>query len=84
MSIAFDNSFARLGEPFSVPQRPDPVRAPVLIRVNAALAEELGIDPHWLQGDVGVATLAGNALPEGATPVAAAYAGHQFGQFNPG
>ena len=84
MSIAFDNSFARLGEPFSVAQRPDPVRAPALIRVNAALAEELGIDPHWLQGDVGVATLAGNALPEGATPVAAAYAGHQFGQFNPG
>jgi len=83
MSIAFDNSFARLGEPFSVPQRPDPVRAPVLIRVNAALAEELGIDPHWLQSDDGVATLAGNALPEGATPVAAAYAGHQFGQFNP-
>ena len=83
MSIAFDNSYAALGDPFSVSQPPDPVRAPALIRINVALAEELGIDPDWLAGDEGVAALAGNAVPEGASPIATAYAGHQFGQFNP-
>lgn len=83
MNIAFDNSYARLGEPFSVRQLPDPVRAPSLIRVNGALAAELGIDVAWLHSDDGVAALAGNAIPEGAEPIASAYAGHQFGQFNP-
>lgn len=81
--IPFDNSYAALGEPFSVAQRPEPVESPQLIRVNDSLAEELGIDPAWLKSSAGVAALAGNTLPEGSTPVAAAYAGHQFGQFNP-
>jgi hypothetical protein len=45
--IPFDNSYARLGDP-SAPQMPDPVRKPALIRVNEALAAELGIDATWL------------------------------------
>ncbi|MEO1082296.1 MAG: YdiU family protein [Pseudomonadota bacterium] len=83
MQIAFDNSYAAFGSPLSLPQSPDPVKAPALIRVNATLARELGIDPAWLESEAGVAAVAGNALPEGAEPVATAYAGHQFGQFNP-
>ena len=31
----------------------------------------------------GVAVLAGNAVPDGASPVAQAYAGHQFGGYSP-
>lgn len=34
-----------------------------------------------LQSDDGVAMLAGNKIPEGAAPIAQAYAGHQFGHF---
>jgi uncharacterized protein YdiU (UPF0061 family) len=81
--IPFDNSYARLGDPYSAGQMPEAVRKPALIRVNEALAAELGIDATWLASDAGVSALAGNALPPGATPIATAYAGHQFGQFNP-
>lgn len=83
MSIAFDNSYAHLGAPFSVEQAPDPVKAPQWIRVNTALADTLGIDSAWLNGPEGLAMCAGNGMPEGAEPIAAAYAGHQFGGFNP-
>ncbi|NKC33418.1 protein adenylyltransferase SelO [Falsiroseomonas selenitidurans] len=77
--IAFDNSYARLPDRFFARLDPTPVAAPRLIRVNLALAEELGIDPALLTAGV----LAGNAVPEGAAPLAQAYAGHQFGHFSP-
>ena len=81
--IPFDNSYARLPERFYAPRAPTPVAAPRLIRLNRSLAESLGLDPDWLAGPDGVAALAGNQIPAGATPLAAAYAGHQFGQFVP-
>lgn len=81
--IPFDNSYARLPERFYASRAPTPVAAPRLIRLNRALAQDLGLDPDWLAGPEGVAALAGNRVPEGATPLAAAYAGHQFGQFVP-
>ena len=81
--IPFDNSYARLPDRFHVKMAPIPVRAPGLVKVNHALAALLGIDPDWLESPEGVAVLAGNAVPEGAEPLAAAYAGHQFGGFSP-
>ncbi|EAQ96627.1 protein adenylyltransferase SelO [Congregibacter litoralis] len=83
MSIPFDNSFAALGSPFSTAQSPDPVKKPSLITVNDELAKQLGIDPRWLASREGVDVLAGNRVAAGSQPVAAAYAGHQFGHFNP-
>jgi uncharacterized protein YdiU (UPF0061 family) len=77
--IPFDNSYARLPDRFYVRQSPVPVAAPRLIRLNDALAADLGIDPAALTADV----LAGNTVPEGAEPLAQAYAGHQFGHFTP-
>ena len=56
---------------------------PLLLLLNSALAGELGFDVDWLQTAEGVRLLVGNALPTGATPVAQAYSGHQFGGFNP-
>ncbi|MDP8910278.1 MAG: YdiU family protein, partial [Chloroflexota bacterium] len=47
------------------------------------LATELGVDADALRAPDGVAVLAGNATPEGASPVAQAYAGHQFGGYSP-
>ena len=82
-ALPFDNSYARLPERFYARRPPTPVAAPRLIRLNRALAEELGLDADWLAGPDGVAALAGNTRPEGADPIAAAYAGHQFGQFVP-
>ena len=43
----------------------------------------LGLDPDDLASPEGVEVLAGNRVPEGAEPVAMAYAGHQFGHFVP-
>ena len=83
MHISFDNSYARLPDRFHVRLDPTPVAAPKLVRLNAALAETLGIDPDELGGPEGVAVLAGNHVIPGAEPMALAYAGHQFGHFVP-
>lgn len=79
----FDNSYARLPQGFFARVAPTPAPAPELLALNEALAAELGLDAAWLASDEGVAVLAGNALPEGAEPIAQAYAGHQFGGFVP-
>ena len=82
-ALPFDNSYARLPARFYARLDPTPVRKPGLLRVNRPLSKALGIDPDWLASEAGVAVVAGNAVPEGAEPLAAAYAGHQFGQYNP-
>jgi len=83
VQFAFDNSYARLPPRFYAPLPPTPVAAPRLIRVNTTLAEQLGLDAGWLASEDGVAVLSGNLVPDGAASVALAYAGHQFGHFNP-
>ena len=81
--IDFDNSFARLPERFFARLPPTPVAEPRLIALNTALATEMGVDPEYLASPTGVSMLAGNHIPEGATPLAQAYAGHQFGGWSP-
>ena len=83
MQINFDNTYARLPTHFFSRQAPSPVAAPKLIRVNHALAAELGLDAAQLDTPEGLAILAGNAIPAGAAPLAQAYAGHQFANFVP-
>lgn len=79
----FDNTYAALPERFYARLDPTPVAAPRLVRVNTALAERLGLDADALARPESVRALAGNVVPDGATPIAAAYAGHQFGHFVP-
>ncbi len=81
--FAFDNTYARLPEHFYQRFDPVPVARPRLIKVNRALAAELGIEGAALESAVGAAIAAGNRLPEGAEPIAMAYAGHQFGHLVP-
>ena len=81
MSILFDNTYSRLPERFFARQQPARVPEPKLIRLNVGLAAQLSIDAEWLRSADGLAMLAGNAMPEGAEPIAQAYAGHQFGGF---
>jgi uncharacterized protein YdiU (UPF0061 family) len=80
--FSFDNSYALL-EGMSVAWQPTAVPAPRWLHLNRPLAEELGLDAETLASDDGLAVFAGNRVPEGATPVAQAYAGHQFGGFSP-
>ncbi|HEX6693379.1 MAG TPA: YdiU family protein [Longimicrobiales bacterium] len=82
-TIPFDTSYARLPERFYARTQPTPVTSPRLVKLNVALAGELGLDPSFLSGDAGLAMLSGNALPGGAAGIATAYAGHQFGGFVP-
>lgn len=83
MSINFNNTYARLPERFFAKQKPARVPEATLIRLNRSLAEQLSIDVDWLESSGGIAVLSGNLVPEGAEPIAQAYAGHQFGGFVP-
>ena len=80
---ALENSYLGLPPAFYARIEPTPVAAPRLLRLNRALAAQLGLDPDALASEAGVAMLAGNQLPAGAEPIAMAYAGHQFGNFVP-
>ncbi len=82
-TLPFDNSYARLPEHFFARFQPSTVSSPALLALNEPLARELGLEPEWLKSDDGIAMLAGNRFPEGAEPIALAYAGHQFGNFVP-
>ena len=83
LTLPFQNSYARLPEHFFARLPPTPVAAPQLLALNLPLAAELGLDPALLASPDGVQALAGNLVPGGAEPLAQAYAGHQFGHFNP-
>ena len=77
----FDNTYARLPRDFFARVESTPVREPRLIHFNRGLAEELGAQLDGLEPDAIVAYFSGNRVPEGAEPIALAYAGHQFGAF---
>ncbi|HKS18475.1 MAG TPA: YdiU family protein [Bradyrhizobium sp.] len=79
----FEHTYAALPANFFARVAPTPVAAPRLIKLNRALAEQLGLDPDLLSTPEGAEILAGKRLPEGAEPIAMAYAGHQFGHFVP-
>lgn len=81
--FAFDNSYARLPERFYARLSPTAVARPQLVKLNTELARQLGLDPERLMSPDGVEMLGGNRLPEGAEPIAMAYAGHQFGNWVP-
>lgn len=81
--FSFTNRYATLGEQFYVRTRPLPVADPGLIKFNHALADEMGIDLSDLDAKALAALFSGNRVPDGAEPLAMAYAGHQFGNFVP-
>ncbi|NLB42483.1 MAG: YdiU family protein [Clostridiales bacterium] len=76
-----DNSYIHLPDRFYTRMEPTPVSSPNIIFLNNSLAEALGLNPDYLLSDVGVSLLAGKSIPDGASPIAQAYAGHQFGHF---
>lgn len=80
MPFNFDNSYARLPERFYARVNPTPVAAPRRLAANRGLAAHLRLSPDELMTAETLSILSGNKLPEGAEPIATAYAGHQFGQ----
>ncbi len=79
----FDNSFARDLEGFYVEWQAAAAPEPAMVAFNKELAAELGLDASYLSSAEGVGILAGNAVPDGAEPIAMVYAGHQFGGYSP-
>ena len=82
-TIPFDNSYAQELQGLYVPWQGQDWPDPQLVLLNDALASGLGLDPAALRSPAGVGLLSGQALPDGARPLAQAYAGHQFGGFSP-
>ena len=79
MQAKWDNSYAALPAQMFTRQAPVPVAAPKGLILNSDHVEELGI----IFGEDWPVFLAGNQIPLGADPIAQAYAGHQFGHWNP-
>ena len=79
MRANWNNSYAALPAQMFTRQAPVPVAAPKALMLNAEHAEELGIT----FGEDWPLFMAGNQIPQGADPIAQAYAGHQFGHWNP-
>jgi uncharacterized protein YdiU (UPF0061 family) len=77
------SSYAGLPERFFARVHPIPVAKPRLLRFNQALGAELGLDVGDLDAEALAGLFSGNVLPQGAEPIAMAYAGHQFGHFVP-
>ena len=74
--LRFDNTYARLPERFYARCQPASPAAPATVRFNRGLATELGLPDLERARITGI--FSGWQLPQGAEPIALAYAGHQF------
>lgn len=79
--IPFDNSYARDLPGTFLSVHPATPPAPELVFYNDAVARDLGLAADLR--DSAAEVFSGARLPEGADPIAQAYAGHQFGGFSP-
>jgi len=77
-----EHSYAGLPEQFFTRINPTSVSAPKLLLFNTELAKSLGINLPVDAKEILAQLFSGNALPEGGSPIAQAYAGHQFGHFS--
>jgi serine/tyrosine/threonine adenylyltransferase len=79
----FVHTYAALPEHFFARIEPTAVGAPRLIAINRPLAADLRVDVGVHTPEMLATIFAGNVIPQGAAPIAMAYAGHQFGHFVP-
>src|ERR1700722_5414332 len=82
MRLGFEHSYAALPARFYERVAPAVVADPKLVVFNRPLAVELGLEAEVVERQA-AGLFSGNGLPEDATPIAMAYAGHQFGGFVP-
>jgi uncharacterized protein YdiU (UPF0061 family) len=82
-TVTLESRFATELAEMAIPWKAEAIPDPRLLVLNEPLAMELGLDPDFLKTPEGLRLLTGNDVPDGATPVAQAYSGHQFGWFAP-
>ena len=68
IGLNLDNSYAQLPGIFFTKQSPSQVPSPKLVVLNHSLITSLGLKAKGLESADGVDILAGNKIPEGATP----------------
>lgn len=78
----FASLFPELSRPWT-PTLPPAAQEPAYVAVNHDLGAELGLDADWLTGSEALSVLGARRVLPGSTPVAQAYAGHQFGGYSP-
>ena len=78
--MLFDNSYQNLPQDFFERINPVPVKDPQLIIFNNDLGKSLGIDQKISKKEL-ANIFSGNEILKGSSPIALAYAGHQYGNF---
>ena len=78
--FCFDNSYSKLPASLFTHQVPQHFTNPNLVIFNERLAGDLGLDIDGLKA-ANWSFFSGRQLPEKSSPIAQAYAGHQFGHF---
>lgn len=82
--MKLNNSYKALGESFYHSNNPMPVSNPSLVIWNTPLSQDLGLtDLSPTDTPFLAEAFSGNRLLDGSEPISIAYAGHQFGHFNP-
>ena len=80
--LRFDNRFVKLGEGYFERRNPTPLSKPHLVAFNPDAAALIDLRAGEESREQFIALAAGNAVIRGMEPVAAVYAGHQFGGFS--
>lgn len=81
--LRFDNCYGRLPPDFYTRVAPSPLPDPYLVAFNPQAAELIGLDRAEAERAEFAEVFCGNRLLPGFDPLAAVYAGHQFGMFVP-
>ena len=81
--LRFDNRYGRLPQDFYTRLSPTPLPAPYLVAFNPAAADLIGLAHAEAARAEFTEIFCGNRLLPGFDPLAAVYAGHQFGVFVP-
>lgn len=82
-ALNLTSAFSSLGSLFYSPVTPANLPNPRLLHFNRKAADLIDLTPDQALRKDAAAYLCGNQLPAGAQPIAAIYAGHQFGYFVP-
>ena len=80
-SLRWVNSFGQLPEAFYTRLAPDPLPAPYLVGISDSALQLIGVDRDAPRTRPFLSIFSGSQVPDGADPLAAVYAGHQFGVY---
>jgi uncharacterized protein YdiU (UPF0061 family) len=81
--VTFENSYTSALPELAVTWNSDVAPNPNVLIINEDVAQTFNLDLHFLKTEAGVRFLLGNDVVDGCTPMALAYAGHQFGGYSP-